>query len=244
MEPEYLTKLEEVGLSDKEAKAYIALLELGRGSAASVATRAGLKTPTAYVILKNLLNKGFVRRIPRAKKQLFAPETPALALAAIEERVTNFRSIIPGLDSLAKTVGKDKTRTLFFEGLSGMRKAYWYRLGELKSKECVAFYASAENISDKLSEMLFEWSEESSRLGVKTRAIVPEHSTLAKWRERDTEFRREVKVIPFARYSAKSAIEIFPEFVRISMFGDLQCTIIEDKEFAQAFRQIFEMAWC
>jgi HTH-type transcriptional regulator, sugar sensing transcriptional regulator len=243
MEPEDLQKLQEIGLSEKEARAYIALLALGRGSAASVANHSGLKTPTAYVILKSLLDKGFARRIPRAKKQLFAPETPAIALAAVEARVANFRSIIPSLDSLAKTAGKHKTRTLFFEGMAGMRKAYWYRMDELKNVESVAFFASAEDISPALDRLLVEWSEESVKMNIATRAIVPDSPTLKKWRERDRDLNREVRVIPPSKYSAKSAIEVFPEFVRISMFGDLQCTIIEDPEFARAFRQIFEMSW-
>jgi len=243
MEPEFLQKLEQVGLSDKEARAYVALLELGRGSAASVAGLSGLKTPTAYVILKNLTEKGFVRRVPRAKKQLFVPETPEVALAAVEERTAGFRSVIPMLAALSRKEGRHKTRTLFFEGLAGMRKAYWYRFDELRNKECVSFFASAEDISGKLSDMLYEWSRESSKMNVRTRAIVPDSPTLGEWRKHDEEFNREVKIVPSDKYSAKSAIEIFPEFVRISMFGDLQCTIIEDKEFAHACRQIFEMAW-
>ncbi len=243
MEPEYIQKLQEIGLSEKEAQAYLALLLLGRGSAATVAERSGLKTPTAYVILKSLMEKGFARRIPRAKKQLFAPETPSIALAAVEGRVQEFRSIVPALDSLTKRNDKHKTRTLFFEGIAGMRKAYQYRLNELKNMDYVAFFASAEDISRELDAVLIEWNEHMAKANVTSRAVVPDHATLAEWRTMDTQHKREVRIVPHHLYSAKSAVEVFPDFVRIVMFGDLQCTIIEDREFAIAFRQIFEIVW-
>lgn len=243
MNREYISHLQDIGLTDKEARAYLSLLELGRGSSASVAELSGLKKPTAYVVLKNLIEKGFVRRIPKSKKQLFVAEPPSVALSASEVKLANFKSIIPNLDSLTKTSGKNKTRTLFFEGLSGMKKAYWYRNNDLKNAKYVSFYASVENISPELEAMLYAWSEESVALKMSSRAIAPNNPNLNNWRNKDTEYNRQVKIFPLDMYSAKNAIDIFPEFVRISVFGDLQCTIIEGREFAEAFKQIFELAW-
>jgi hypothetical protein len=107
----------------------------------------------------------------------------------------------------------------------------------------VAFFASAENISTELNKILLEWNTAMAKANVTTRARVPDHVTLEEWRKKDSEHKREVRIVPNHLYSAKSAIEVFPDFVRIVMFGDLQCTIIEDKEFATACRQIFEIAW-
>ncbi len=243
MDTEYLQKLQGVGLNDKQARAYLALLELGRGSAASVAAKANLKAPTAYVILKELIEQGFVHRVPKAKKHLFVPELPDLALASVEERVGGFRSIVPSLSALAKKSQSEKTRTLFFEGLAGMKKAYAYRQDELRGGEYLAYFATAENISREVETVLLGWSAAMAKAGVASRAIVPNHASLSVWRKRDKEFLRTVRVVEKNLYSSKNSIEIFPNFVRISLYGQLHCTIIEDAEFAAAQRQIFEMAW-
>ena len=150
MKLEYIEKLQDIGLNDKQARAYLALLELGRGSAASVASKSGLKPPTAYVILKELIARGFVRRIPKAKKQLFIAESPDVALTLFEERIAGFKEAIPGLDALAKGIGTLKTRTLFFEGMSGMRNAYMYRRDELKNSEYLAYFATAQDVHGEL----------------------------------------------------------------------------------------------
>ena len=243
MEKEYIQKLQDIGLNDKQARAYLALLELGRGSAASVAAKAGLKPPTAYVILKELIARGFARRVPRAKKQLFMPEAPSIALASIQERVSNFRALVPALDALTEGVGAAKTRTMYFEGLAGLKRAYDYQSTELHDCEYLAYFASAEDVYGELEKIQLDWSKAMAKANVTSRAIVPDHESLSMWRQKDSDFKREVKIVPSDIYYSKNAIEIFPDFVRITLFAQLQCTIIEDPVFASAQRQIFEMVW-
>ena len=50
--------LRNFGLNDKEARVYVALLELGQTTAYAIAERSGLKRPTVYVILDDLRQKG------------------------------------------------------------------------------------------------------------------------------------------------------------------------------------------
>ena len=243
MNPELLTTLQNVGLTSKESRAYAALLKLGRGSAASVARVADLKPPTAYVVLNKLINKGFAQRLPRTRKSLFVPEPPTAALAAVEARADDFRSALPSLLALEKLSSGNKPRTLFFEGESGMRKCYAYRMDELRDLEYVAFFASAEDVGEESKQAVVRWNKEMVRRNISSRAIVPEHPSLKSWRQSDAEFRRQVKIVPAEVYSSKNSIEIFPDFVRILMFKNLQGIIIGDKETASSLRQIFEMVW-
>lgn len=240
---EQITTLQSVGLSNKESRAYLALLELGRGSAASVARKADLKTPTAYVVLKDLINKGFVHRVPRAKKQLFVAESPQAALAAIENRTAEFQLIVPALSALSRRAEDTKARTLFFEGEAGMRKCYNYRIDEVRDCEIVAFFASAEDITPAFTAELVSWSRVIAARNVTTRAIVPDHPSLLHWRRLDTEFKRNIKVVSPEMYSARNSVEIFPEFVRIVMYKNMQGIILDDIEIANSFHQIFDMVW-
>ncbi len=55
-----ITSLEKLGLSDKEAAVYNAILPMKRGTALTIALAAGIKRPTAYFVLESLRKKKLV----------------------------------------------------------------------------------------------------------------------------------------------------------------------------------------
>lgn len=234
--------LQALGLTEKEARVYLALLALGRGSAYAVAERAGLKKPTTYVILGELMQKGLALKVPRQRKQLFVAKPPDEFFAVAEERLSVAKQTLPELMAIVE--GKTpKVRTLYYEGLAGMRDALRYRMKEMKGKELVGFYATEENASSDLIEVFQEFNDEMKQNGITVRGIVPDHASLKRWRETDTAYGRTMKVVPYAAYSAKNSIDVGDTFVRVLSFGELQGVVVENPSVAQAMRQIFEMLW-
>lgn len=51
-------QLKQLGFSDKEAKVYMASLELGPDTAQEIAKKAGVNRTTTYVIIEKLIKKG------------------------------------------------------------------------------------------------------------------------------------------------------------------------------------------
>lgn len=231
-----------LGLSDKEARIYVALLQLGRGSAYAVADKAGLKKPTTYVILGELMQKGLVLKVPRMRKQLFVAKPPEEFFALAEERLSMAKKVLPEL--MAMAFGKTpKVRSFFYEGLDGVRHALWYHLNEMKGKQFVGFYASSHEAADGFEELSLEWNDELRKKEITIRGIVPDHPSLAKWRNRDKDYGHSIKVVPYDRYSAINSIDVGDTFVRVISFRDLQAVIIENPDVARTVRQIFEMVW-
>ena len=66
-----LKNLGQIGLTDKQAKVYLALLSLESSTAYEIAQHCEVKKPTVYVILEELRQKGLVLKVPHAKKALF-----------------------------------------------------------------------------------------------------------------------------------------------------------------------------
>ena len=73
---ELIKSLKNLGLNEKEARVYVALLQLGKATAYSVAKHSGLKKPTTYVILDDLIDKGIVSKVPRAKIMQYTAISP------------------------------------------------------------------------------------------------------------------------------------------------------------------------
>lgn len=233
--------LRDLGLNDKEAKVYVALLELGQVTAYAVAERCGLKRPTVYVVLDELRQKGLVLKIPHAKKQLFSAKPPDEFFAEAEERLRIARRALPEL--LALTAGAKKPKTLYFEGEKGVKDFLDYGVDKMAGKEFTGFYAHAENISKELLSIVDEYNFKLKRKNIGLRGIAPEHPTLAYYRKTDKEYSRDMKIVPYDTYSANISIDIGPTFVRIFAPKDMQGVVIENQDIARTMKQIFEMVW-
>jgi sugar-specific transcriptional regulator TrmB len=76
---------DELGLTGNEAKAYEALLNLGKGSAAQIATQSGVPYGRIYPVLAGLVSKGLARTLPERTRQ-YVPSDPTRLHDLIEER--------------------------------------------------------------------------------------------------------------------------------------------------------------
>ena len=73
---ELAEKLENIGLSPYEARAYIALIAHGYGNAETIAETAQIPRTSAYKILKSLQAKGFAIAT-QGRPQIYKPEPPS-----------------------------------------------------------------------------------------------------------------------------------------------------------------------
>lgn len=237
-----IQNLNKVGINEKEVRIYVALLQLGKASAYSISERSGLKKPTTYVILENLVRKGLVLKIPRVKKQQFIARSPEEFFASTEERLKQAKKALPKL-ILMNENNKKNVRTFFYEGINGVRNAIYYKSKEMSGEEIVGFYATTEDASSELLKLFYSWPKDMRNLGVNIRVITPEHETTKQYLNPDRQYGHKIKTIPFSLYSSKSSIEAGDTFVRIVLFKSIESVIIESPELARSVKQIFEMIW-
>jgi HTH-type transcriptional regulator, sugar sensing transcriptional regulator len=235
--------LENLGLSEKEAKVYLALLELGQASAYRVAQKAGVKKPTTYVLLDDLMKKELVLKLPGAKKQMFVAKSPEEFFSIARNRVKMATDLLPEIMSSMR--GKNKVQTTYYEGIAGFKQANWYKMQENAGKELVGFYASVENLNKEMLDISWQWTEDLKKNDISVRGFVPVHKTLAGYRETDKEYNRKMRELPWEEYSAETSLDVLGNFVRIiDLTKDSpQAVIIENERTAKMVREIFEMMW-
>ncbi len=233
--------LESLGLNEKQARVYVTLLQLGQTSAYAVSEHSGLKRPTTYVILGELMQKGLALKVPRVRKRMFTAKSPEEFLGEAEEKLRLAKSVLPQL--LAMTSGEKKPKALYFEGLRGARELLHYGLDTLSRGEIVGFYAHAEDASSELIQIFDDYNDKLKKKGIRVRGIAPEHSNLERWRKTDAEYGRQTKTIPLETYSANISLDMTDTAVRILDFKNLQGVVIENPDITNSVRQIFEMVW-
>ncbi len=115
--------LNQIGLNEKQANVYLALLELGTATVHPISTKAAIKRPTCYLILEELQVKGLVSVVPRAKKVLYTAESPEKFSSDLYKKQELVKRFMPNMMALynAKI---DKPGVLLFEGKEAVREAY------------------------------------------------------------------------------------------------------------------------
>lgn len=236
--------LKNLGLSEKEAKVYLALLQLGPATPYQIAKKAELKRPTAYVIAEELVEKSLIVHVPGEDKRRYIAKSPESFIEEREEKLRAAKQILPELKSFQKGTA-EKPSILYFEGVEGIRQGYWHRQKELHNKEVVGFFASAEDISPALMQVFLEWSEHRKRHNIMLRGLTVDHPSIQPfekfWGE---EGKIVTKFMPPELYSAQVSIESCGgQLVKICIMESAQMLVIESPKFAKALAETFELLW-
>lgn len=238
----YIESLTNMGLSEKEARVYVALLEFEQASAYAIAEKAKIKRPTTYVILDELMKKGLVTKIPNAKKRSFSAKSPEAFFKEQEVKMQRSKHILPELMSLAGE-NERKVKVLYYEGLKGMGDAIDYGTERMQNKELVGFYSTAHKIAPELLKLYDAWDNTLDKNKIHVRGFTPDHASSKEMVERDIQNGHDIHIVPYSEYSSNISIDAGETFVRIMMNTDLQAVIIENPQVAKTLREIFEMAW-
>ena len=117
-----LKVLQNLGLSEKEAEVYLALIELGKASVVEISRKAGTKRPTTYLVLDELKNKGLVTELPEESRSLYVAEDPELLAKDLKKKLSDISDLMPVLRAKFNRGSKPKIR--FIEGEENLFKLY------------------------------------------------------------------------------------------------------------------------
>lgn len=96
-----LKNLKEIGLTKNEAKIYISLIRLGKGTANEVAKESGVTYGRIYEILRSLEQKSLVTLIPD-KTKIFIPTNPENLNKIIEDKESKLNKLKDEVKNLEK----------------------------------------------------------------------------------------------------------------------------------------------
>jgi sugar-specific transcriptional regulator TrmB len=119
-------ELEKIGLSEKEAKVYLAALELGPSTAQSIAAKATVNRPTTYIMIETLIKRGLMSSFEKGKKRIFAASKPNQLLYVLEnqkkeilEKEIIVKSLMPAQVDILQGVQEPIVKV--YEGMAGLR---------------------------------------------------------------------------------------------------------------------------
>ncbi len=234
--------LKSIGLSENEAVAYLALLELGEASVGEIAKKAELKRPTTYLIMESLKEKALISMVKRKKKTLFLAEDPRKINEILEERKRKIDKIMPQLLSITNSL-EVKPKIQYFEGEEGIKNVYRDTL-RYPNQEMLAFFSDsyARGFEEDFFENYYFQKRVEKKIWV--RAILPNQKMTRSLMVRDREHLRKTKLVSSELYRIEVEVNIYGKNrIGIISFEEKFALIVESQKISQSLKSIFELLW-
>jgi len=243
-------ELQKIGLSDKEARVYLANLGLGQSSVQNIAHKAGVNRATTYVVLESLIKKGLCSTFSQKKKTYYIANDPELLTTLfkiqkkeIDEKEKYFASLLPQF-KMIDSQSTDKPTVKFFEGKQGLLNAMdefilsYNRAGE-DDDQVYMFYNRDQVDSFFTDQEKNQFRQFRIKHGLQVKSVY----NMEKGFMKDTPDGVRLKVSG-KDYAFSADIGIHNEAVRFLIFGKKPSgIIIKSPEVAQTLSSLFRMAW-
>ncbi len=244
---ELATKLQSVGLSEKQARVYVAALFLGPSAVQKIAEQAEINRATTYVILDELAAMGLVSESTEGKKTVFVAEPPQsieryldAQNKQISDKQDELKNILPSLKEVSRSSDGVETPVVrFYKGIEGLRSKTSIYARKAKPKSQVYGFSNFDEVLKEFPDILQSGPNLRQRKKISSKLMYSLSSGEIK---SDKKILRETRKIdqPIA-----ADINIYENAVVISTYKgkDSVGVAIESKDIASAMKQLFELAW-
>jgi len=112
--------LQELGLEEKEAKVYLALLSLGEATATKVSAKTNLDRTLMYQLAGKLIEKGLVSYIIKNNVKYFSAANPKKLIQDLKEKEKQLQKAMPSLINLTN-IQEQETKVEIYRGKEGIK---------------------------------------------------------------------------------------------------------------------------
>jgi HTH-type transcriptional regulator, sugar sensing transcriptional regulator len=253
MNEDLVAQVEELGLSQKEARVYVASLVLGPATVQRIADFAAIKRVTTYVILESLSNLGLVSQSTKGKKTYFVAEDAGnlsrlleKKAQALKEQKQSLEEILPQLRSL-KSLPSESPSVKFYDSPEGIKSIMTTFL-DAHREDSDKLLLGISNL-DQLWQFFPEFrtnltNPERVKHGFRSKIIYTSKEG-AVFKGTDPARMRESRFVPPAKFGLNGDISMVGNhIIMLSLTGTRPIGItIDSKQLADGLKAFFELAW-
>jgi len=230
--------LQYLGLNEKQAKVYVALLQMGSGSVPAISVRAGTKRPTTYLLLEELRMKGLATLLPNRAKVLYTAQTPQILLEEQREKEEIIEQKMPELMAIYNSK-KEKPKVVYYQGEENVAKLF----DEFFKEKEILFYGSIAEIIPGVYEQVEKYLRVVKNEKVSVREILQADEKSIEFAKNNQSENHKIRIAP-ENYKLATDNVIFGNKVAIITYKDTpMAVVIESTDVAQTYKSMFEMVW-
>jgi len=235
--------LQDIGLSEKEASVYIALLSFDKAGVNDVSVKAKIKRPTAYVILTSLQKKGLVSEVEVGKKTFYMAEPPeklesflSRRINLLEESRKSLEVLIPELKSIHRGSG-EKPVVRFLDSKEGIISSNDDIFAKKIANEPMYIVYSRDLVRDIFTDKESEKMRgRRISMGIKSKAIYTSKND-----DRPSDETGDRLKIDGNKYPITSDVTVYGDQVTVAVFGKrLSAISIKSPELAETLKSLIK----
>lgn len=237
-----LEVLEELGLSESEAKVYLALIETGSTLAGPIIKKTGLHRGTTYQILQRLKEKGLVSSVIKGKKQYFEAVNPERLMDVLKEKQDKLSEILPTLKARLES-SKEKQEVTVYSGVKGIRSVMDKMLEELNPNGEYYDFGVSGLFRDIMREYWDIWQKKKKKYKIKSyvifnRKLKEENPNLLK------DYYGEARFHP-KEYSSITDTMIYRDTIILFIWTAKPpiAIVIKNEDNAESYKNQFKLMW-
>lgn len=236
--------LTKIGLSEKQARVYLACLELGGARVSQISRKAKVERTTCYHLLDDLITLGLIVISKQKKAGFFIAEDPRGIEEKTKERLGLIKDILPELQAIHNVLPQ-KPRIRFYEGWENTRSIYEDTLKSSRPGDTILSLTSLDDYFDFVPrEWLASYIAHRVEKGIKIKILTPASAMAKEYQKNERRQLREIKEAPRKNWDFRADIQIYNNKVGIISFKEnLMGVLIESPEIAQMFKMAFELMW-
>lgn len=227
--------------TEREAKVYLAALQLGRSRASDIAKKAELNRITTYEILKRLVEMGIASSAHYGGVKTFNVASPEIVIQKMKGRLEIAQKILPQL-SLLNHIDIKKPNIAFYEGAEGIRTIYE---DTLSCKEKIIYnIANPANLLKTIGKDFFtQYVKKRVRKKILVKVLIPDFPQNNQYKKEEKISKREIKFFNVKMYDIPNEILIYDDKIVLLSFSSLIGVMVEDKDIAKSMKMIWQMIW-
>lgn len=237
-----LKKLEELGLSPKEARVYLALLPREDTGSSNLIRATGLHGQFVYDALEKLERMGLAKHVIQNGRKKFSANPPLRLLSIVEEKRLAAQSLARELQE--RFSRKHEQDFEVFQGESAFMAHQYDLLARVpEGSEVSAICGPTERYLFTFGPEADAFEEErvKKRLSVRYLGMEPQRESLAKMKK----WRKywDFRIFP-GQSTGLVDTDIWPDNITFNIFGDPVLSFtITNKAVADGYRDFFESLW-
>lgn len=238
--------LQEIGLNEKEAAIYLALLQVDAASVIDIAKKTSVNRSTVYVVLEGLMKKGLATEVQIGKKVHYQAESPERLRTFVErqkivfeERSKLLSDIIPQIKSTQREQGQ-RPVLKYFEGREAALNSN-LDFFNAEDKEGVGYFV----FNRDLIEEIFDPKEIQEIQKIRPNKNIKGKSIYASTKiTLSSNEMTERKKIDGDKYPILCDISMYEDRVQFVTLGKkISSIFIQSKDVADTLKSIFRLAF-
>ncbi len=236
--------LMDAGLTQNEAKVYLALLQTGKSQSGRIVQKAGISSGKIYETLYRLIEKGLVEvSIDSGIKQFSAADPESILIYMkerafkIEQQTKSLAKLVPELQKI-KEFEAPTENVYLIKGFRGIRPLVYNLLQEMKGEAKIMGVRSSKE--RKFNIFWQHWHRERVKQKKKARALFSDKGTTY-W-----DFFKKLRFtkMRYVSETSPSAIMVIDNHSLIFSYDkEFLCIHIVSSSIAKSFSSFFEGLW-